>query len=259
MYSENETFLVLGLLVVLLLAGEAGYRYGRKSRARTDDLSRSQAVTIQAAILGLLGLLLGFTFAMAVARFDSRKQLVVAEANAIGTAYLRARLLPEPERTEVVKLLRQYIDARLETTRLGPDLPSAKELEVRVAGLQELLWSQAIAATERDRRAVSTGLFVQSLNEVIDIAGKRDAALENHIPDSVLVLLFLVTTLCVAVVGYGCGLGSGRTLFAMLALSGLITVVVLIIIDLDRSRQGLIRVSEKSMVDLRQQLDRAKP
>lgn len=211
MYSQSETFLVLALFVVLLLAGEAGYRYGRRSRSGTDDRTRSQAVTIQGAILGLLALLLGFTFAMAISRFDSRKELVVEEANAIGTAYLRARLLPEPERTEVLRLLRGYVDARLETTRRGPDPPSAPGEDGSVTRLQELLWLQAIAATEKDRRAVPAGLFVQSLSRVIEIAGKREAALENHVPDSVLFLLFLVATLSVAVVGYGCGLGSGRS------------------------------------------------
>src|SRR5262245_39651927 len=91
MFMQCETCLVLGLPVVLLLAGEAGYRYGRKNRSGTGDLGRSQAVTIQGAILGLLGLLLGFSFAMAVSRFDSRKQLGIDEANAIGMAHLRAR------------------------------------------------------------------------------------------------------------------------------------------------------------------------
>src|SRR5262245_23780758 len=109
LYSQSEGLLAPALFLVLLLAGAAGFRYGRRRSPQTDERTRSYEVTLQGAILGLLGLLLGFTFAMAVSRFDSRKRLVVDEANALGTAFLRARLLPEPERTEVATLLRRYL------------------------------------------------------------------------------------------------------------------------------------------------------
>src|SRR5262249_5933139 len=97
------------------------------------------------------------------------------------------------------------------------------------------------------------------LNEVFDMASKRDAALENHVPESVLLLLCLVATLSLGVVGYVCGLGESRPLLAVLALSGMITLVVLIIVDLDRPRRGLIRVSEKHLIDLKQSWERANP
>src|SRR5262249_37334265 len=161
----------------------------RRRSPQTDERARSYEVTLQGAILGLLGLLLGFTFAMAVSRFDNRKRLVVDEATALGSAFLRARLLPEPEQSEVTKLLRQYLDARMELTRGNPAASSREELTERAARLQGLLWAQAVRATEQDRQAVATGLFVQSLNDVIDMAGKRDAALANHVPESVLLLL----------------------------------------------------------------------
>jgi hypothetical protein len=259
LYGEGEGLLVVLLFLLLLLAGEWGFRHGRSRRARIDEHTRSQTVTIQGAILGLLGLLLGFTFAMAVSRFDSRKQLMVDEANAIGTAVLRARLLPEQERKEVIPLMQRYVEARIELTRTGTASPSGEERTQRVARLQDLLWAQAVAATEKDRRAAPTVLFVRSLNDVFDAAGRRDAALENHVPVSVLVLLAFVAALSVGVVGYGCGLGGGRTFFPILALAVSIAVVVLLIVDLDRPRRGLVRVSEKSMLDLKQSLDRVKP
>lgn len=254
MYSQSERFLILLLFVLLMVAGEIGYWLGRKRSSRANDHTRIQSVTIQAAILGLLGLLLGFTFAMAISRFDASKRLVVDETSAIGTVFQRARLVPDPEQTEILKLLQAYVTARLDMTDRDFD-PSFAKKETR---LQELLWIQVIAAMEKDRRAVPTGLLVQSMNDMFDSASKRDAALDNHVPESVLVLLFVVSTLSVAVVGHGCGLGHGRPYFAMLTLSVLIAVVVLIIIDLDRPRQGLIRISQKSMVDLKRQMEDSK-
>lgn len=251
LYSESEALVVLLLFLVLLVAGEFGYQYGRRRRTSTDESTRTQALAIQGAILGLLGLLLGFTFAMAVSRFDTRKQRVVDEANAIGTAYLRARLLPEPEKTEATHLLRQYIDARLEAAQGGSG--------ERTASLQDLLWSRAGAVMAKDSRAIAAGLFVQSVNDVIDMAGKSEAALNDHVPESVLFLLYFIAAVSVGVVGYGCGLGNARTLFAMVALSALISLVVLIIVDLDRPRRGLVRVSERSMIELKQSVEGTKP
>jgi hypothetical protein len=259
LHSPSDQILVLVLFVLLLLAGEVGYRYGRRNRPGTDERARSQVGTIQAATLGLLGLLLGFTFAMAVSRFDSRKQLVVEEASAIRAASLRAQLLPEPQRTEARALLRRYLDARLEKSRGDPAAPAQEGRTESMARLQALLWAQAVAATEQDRRAVAPGLFAQSVNAVIDTADRRDAALDDHVPEGVLLALFFGATLCVGILGYGAGLGSSRTLFAMLALSVLIAVIVLLIVDLDRPRHRLIRVGEQGLIDLRQQLDRARP
>ncbi len=259
LHSPSDALLVVGLFVLLLLAGEFGYRYGRRSRPGTDELALSQVGTIQAATLGLLGLLLGFTFAMAVSRFDSRKQLVVEESSAIRTATLRARLLPEPQRAEAAALLRRYIDARLEATRGGPAAPARDGQSDGTTRLQGLLWAQAVAAAERDRRDVASALFAQSVSAVIDTADRRDAALEDHVPEVVLLALFFGAALSVGVMGYGAGLGSGRTLFAMLALSVLIAVIVLLIVDLDRPRHRLIRAGEQGLLDLRHHLEKAKP
>jgi hypothetical protein len=118
---DDELFYNLNLLLIflvstgaLLLFTELGFLLGRKAGRTTSDRARSQIGAIQAAILGLLALLLGFTFAMAMSRFDIRKQLVLDEANAIGTTYLRTQLLPEPQRQELAELLRRYVRVRLE-------------------------------------------------------------------------------------------------------------------------------------------------
>ncbi len=193
--------------------------------------------------------MLGFTFAMAVSRFETRKQLVIEEANAIGTAALRARLLPLSHREEALTLFRRYVDARL------AEGPPEEETE----RLQERLWSLASAVAETDTRSVTAGLFLESRNEAIDSKSRRDAALTNPVPESVLLLLFIMCVVALGVVGYGAGLAGGRTTVAIVSLSLLIALVVLVIVDLDRPGRGLIRVGQRSMVSLRDDLARQKP
>lgn len=182
LYRQSETLIAVALFVLLLLAGEVGYRCGRRSHASANETTRAQVSTIQAAILGIFGLLLAFTFAMAESRFDARRRLVIDEANAIGTAALRGRLLPEPQRAEVARLFPRYLEARLEANQARRNAPSLRAAEERTDRLTDELWAHAVAAGERDPRAVPTGLFIQSLNETIDVRDKWKAALDGHTP-----------------------------------------------------------------------------
>jgi hypothetical protein len=259
LYSLPESLIVPTLFLVMVVSGEIGHRVGRRRRAEADDTLKSQVVTVQGGMLGLLALLLGFSFAIAESRFEVRKELVVEEANAIGTAALRGRMLAEPHRRAVAALFRDYVDVRLAAMRHYHQASELQTLDDRAGSLQEELWTQAIGVTEKDKSMVPTGLFVQSLNAVIDIKGKRDAALNNHVPESVLLLLFLVAMLTVGMVGYGGGLGERRMTGILLLLSLLLTLVILLIMDLDRPRRGIIQVNQRSMIDLKQTLESANP
>jgi hypothetical protein len=119
MLYKNEWLIFIITSVIFFVATEVGFRVGRIRRSSVDETTKSQITTFQGAILGLIGLLLAFITSMALSRFEERKQMVVEESNAIGTAYLRAQLLPEPEKTEISRLLQQYIDVRLEGARTG--------------------------------------------------------------------------------------------------------------------------------------------
>jgi hypothetical protein len=244
---------------MLLLAGEGGFRLGARIDSSVEETTKSQITSLQGAILALFGLLLAFTFSMAVSRYDLRKQLVVEESTSIGTTYLRAQLLPEPYRTEISKLLRHYVDIRLEFFAVGANPERVAQVSDETEKIQDKLWFQAVAAGTIDPHAETTALFLQSLNETIDLPTKRLAALQNRIPEVVIFLLFFGGMLAVGVVGYGHGLGARRNIFLMITFSVLIALVVLVIIDLDRPRRGLITVSQQSMHDLRESLDRSKP
>ena len=199
-YELLPIFLVS--LAVILAASEAGRQLGIRVKTRgSDDIS-----TLEAAILGLLALMISFTFAMALSRFESRRDTVLEEANAIGTTALRARLLPAPYGAETLKLLREYVQLRVD---VAEGMRSALETEVVIArsnALQEALWQQAKAAAAKESGMVPTGLFIQSLNEMIDDQEKRLTAIRNRVPNIVLLALYGIASVASAFAGYAGGL-----------------------------------------------------
>ena len=250
LYRVSEPLIAIVMLVLLLLATEFGYWKGFKSRERISEAARSPISTISGGTLGLLALLLGFSFSMALSRYELRTHLVMEESNAIGTTYLRSRLLPEPVNKEAASLLRQYVDTRVDFHRTVHDQTKLNELTNRTEELQRQLWLRVPIAVEKDSRPSTTGLFTQSLNELIDIYGARRAAIDNHVPESIVFLLLCVSIMAVLGIGFVCGLGQQRNLFSTVMLAVLLMLVMTAIIDLDRPRRGLIRVREDSMLRL---------
>ncbi|MBK7334238.1 MAG: hypothetical protein IPI87_18720 [Betaproteobacteria bacterium] len=257
MYSQSSVLIVSGLFIFMLLAMEIGYRSSRRRQARTTE-AITQANAVLAAMLGLLALLLAFTFSAALQRYEDRSQTVVAEANAIGTTYLRARLLPREMHDEVQALLRQYLDVRIQEGRVDATEPELHESLLREARLmEEQLWSHAVRAAELDKSVVTSGLFIQSLNELIDTSATRDAALNRQVPEIVLLLMLGTIVLTTATLGYASGIAGHRVTLAAFVLVILIALVVYLIIDLDRPRRGAIQVSHASMLSLQQAIGAA--
>src|SRR6185295_17125674 len=157
MFSDVNPWLIfLTVLVVLLLAVEMGSWIGLRHRASLDQHGRNNITTGEAALLGLLALLLSFSFSMSASRYDTRRALVLEESNAIGTTYFRARLLPEPHRREVADLLREYVDVRLDFYDAGIDPDKLRQAYEKTDDLQGRLWNHAVAVAEQDTRAVTT-------------------------------------------------------------------------------------------------------
>ena len=232
-------------LVIVLAATEFGRRLGMNANRKVeDDIS-----TLEAAMLGLLALMIGFTFAMALSRFDTRRDAVLLEANAIGTTALRARLLPEPHRKEVLKLLRDYVRVRLDITQRTPSLADLEGTIRQSNDIQEALWREAMAISAMDQGMVPTGLFIQTLNEMIDDQAKRLAALRNRIPNIVLLTLFGIAAVVCGFAGYARGLESRRDATPVYILGFLVTVVIILILDLDRPNAGFVQTSQQPMLD----------
>jgi len=250
--SDWLTLFVVGL--ILLGTTEIGYRVGRHHSPERRKAHQVQSGALQGALLGLLGLLLGFTFAMAVGRYDARKQLVMDEANAIGTTWLRAGMLGEPARDTIRATLMDYTGARLEGAKVSNTSEEFAEQATRSVRDQATMWRATVAETKASNTP-STALFTSSLNELIDLDTKRQAASRNHIPPSVWLLLILVAATVCWTTGYATGLGeSGRHVLSMIILPALLTIVITIISDLDNPRHGLIQVNQKVMADLQKTL-----
>ncbi len=250
MYGLNSVLIAVILLGTMLIGIELGTRAGMAAKRNVDEAGRSQVNSIQASLLGVLALLLGFTFSLALQRYDARSNAVVEEANAIGTAYLRAQLLPESVRDDSLALFRDYVDSRLRTSAVSLDqVQERAELVAESNRIANELWRLAVLAAE-ERPGATLNLYLQSLNETIDAFSARDAVLDRHVPEIVLMLLYLTFVLTGVLVGYASGITGHRTSFATYILIVLIVMLVFIIIDLDRPRRGLIEVSQQNMLDL---------
>ena len=243
--------LFLASSALLWFSMEGGYRVGKWRRSKISDEKEQPVGAMVASILGLVALVLGFTFSLAASRFEARRTAVLEESNAIGTTFLRAQLLPEPQRIEVERLLREYVAARIEGTEEG----RTEYALARSEALHQLLWAQADAAAENDSRSVMTAVFIQSLNDVIDLHAKRVmVGLRSRIPLVIWVGLFGLAMLGMAAVGYQAALCATRRSPAMVALVLAFAVVLHLIADLDRGQEGLLRITQQSMLDLQKSL-----
>jgi hypothetical protein len=243
-------WVLLGSVVVFMAASELGRMLGSWLRLRRTAEEDPALGTTVGGLLGLLGLLLAFTFGMAGQRFDTRKTLVVEEANAIGTAWLRTDLVPEPQRSEARRLLRDYAQARLDAT----DAARRDEAIARSEKLQEELW-RAAADAARASPTPPSALFVASVNEVIDMHGRRvNAALRNPIPPTIFAALYLVSLLVLGALGYARGLTDDQARAASIVLTLVLAVTIGLILDLDRPYEGLLTVSQQSLADVRRSM-----
>ena len=256
LYQQSAVLIAIVLLGIMVLGAEGGYRLGRRGRETQDEATRTQIISIQVATLGLLALLLGFTFAMALSRFEYRKQMVVQESNAIGTAALRSQFLPASRDDEVDELFRRYVGIRLESVLRTEQGSSARQqLDLEVRQIQRRLWRIANEAAEADPRSIPLGLFTHAMNEVIDVKTERDIAVANHVPESVLLFLAALAVLAAVVLGYGNGLAGGRLRSLIAAYCVIVVLVIVLTIDLDHPQRGLARTSQQSMNELQEIMD----
>jgi hypothetical protein len=236
----------------LVLASEIGFALGKRQRGNLDPDGRSQISIVEGALLGLLGLLLGFTFSMAVGRFDTRQDLVVREANAVGTVFLRCDSLPPEVQEKAKAKLRQYVDLRLEASRTGDD-ESLVEILKKASSLQSEVWGMAMDEARLRPTGIASGL-ISALNELFDLGEARVAAFKNQVPAGVWVVLYVVAVLTVGSLGYGSGLTGHRMVLPVTLVPALMSIILTLLVDLGHPRHGLIRVSQESMIRVRDSL-----
>jgi hypothetical protein len=247
--------LELGLLIFGVVLGTTllGVLAGRRLRAHADSLREPFGV-LQAALLGLVGLILAFGLTMAVGRYDARRAAVVEEANAIGTTYLRAQTLREPIRTRSLEDLVRYTDS---TIRLSNSVPGSEPARDAIADgqrLQRSLWSRAGEALDGSPTDSAPRLYVETLNEMIDMQTVHVSALNNRVPTAVLVIEIAGAAVALGLLALYLAILARGVLPVVLA-AAFVSVLLLITFDLDRPVRGLVRVPDTPLVDVRASME----
>lgn len=238
---------MLLLFGVMLGATGLGVFLGHRVRHLSDSLKDPLAI-LQGALLGLVGLLLAFGLSLAVSRYEDRRADIVAEANTIGTTYLRAQTLAEPERSRSLDLLRRYTQAAITLSDRIPGSDAERAAEVREQALQRRLWALAGTSLARAPRDSAPRLYVETLNEMIDAETVRVAALNNRVPTAVFVLSLLGAALAVGLLGAYLVI-AGRGVVAVVLAALLVAFLLLVTADLDRPTRGMIQVPDKVLRD----------
>jgi hypothetical protein len=240
-----------GLFVAMLVLLEVGRRVGARRAAQEGEAAG--AGVVDGAVFALLGLLIAFTFSGAASRFDDRRKLIVEEANAIGTAYLRIDLLPAAAQGDLRELFRRYLDTRLAAYRALPDMAAAKVELDRAAALQQEIWAKAVAASAGTQATV---LVLPALNQMIDITTTRTMSAQAHPPAVIFALLFGLALLGALLAGYAMAGAKGRNWMHMTTFALALAGAIYVILDLEYPRLGLIRADafDHVLVELRQSM-----
>jgi len=248
LYQAPMWLLTLTTFFGLVIAYAAGswIRHRRPPAAAGDDAAANYDGYIVSGMLGLLALLLGFTFGLAVDRFDARREQVVSESNAIGTTYLRAQIFPESHRDELSGLLSKYVDVRLALS-LSTNVKQSIQLLDESDALQASMWTATLAAIAPQRDNVAAS-FMESMNETIDSAAARKAARLAHVPQRVFVVLLVYMLITSGVFGY---VIAEQRRGAVMTLLALLTTSYLLIVDIDSPNRGGVRESQEPMTDLK--------
>ena len=250
-FNTTSVLLLIGVFAGMLLSLIIGQRLGRRERDVGTDSGRIQLTAVEAAIFGLMGLMVAFTFSGAAQRYELRRQLVVDEANAIGTSYLRIDLLPAVRQAALRDKYRQYLEARLAVYRA--DLGSShKPHEAMAAKLQREIWTGTVAALA-EAPPQATIIVVPALNEMIDVTTRRTIAALTHTPKLIMAMLLMLGLVCSLLAGYVIGSSQTRHAdFHWLAFAFMMTITIYVIYDLDYPRYGLIQVefADRALTDL---------
>lgn len=247
------------VLVTLALAGLLGAWVRRRQDRKSPDSHGNEDGGMEgyvvSASLALLGLLLGFTFSLAVDRFETRRALVLQEANAIGTAYLRSQALTEPHRSRMSKVLFDYTSNRIAlATAARADQPRLLEANDR---LLTDLWSATLAANDTIQNSPFTVAFLSPINEVIDLDASRKAARRVRVPSEVFLVLWIYIAVTAGILGYARTRARGRRMAGVLSV--LVTMAFMLILDIDRPRDGGITEGQGPMLQLRDTLSKQPP
>jgi hypothetical protein len=251
----NLYLLAVALFAAMCAAAAGGSLLRRRkdgARGAEADKEGGQEGYIVSAVLGLLALLLGFTFSLATDRFETRRHLVLEEANAIGTAYLRSQLLPEPHRARMTALLVRYTDNRIALAKALPGSAAQQRLLKTNDALLTDIWAGTSAAFDSIKGLAFSTVYVNAVNAVIDLDESRKTARQARVPPQVFAILFIYLITTAGVLGYVLKGARGRIAAGFLL--ALLTLSLMLILDINRPVLGAITESQQPMEDLQKSL-----
>jgi hypothetical protein len=255
---ELPLWLVIFLfLIILVVPMEIGFRLGQQRRLRSDAAKAARNDVTLAAMLALLGLMLAFTYSFSMSRSDLRKQALVAEVNAISTAFLRADLASEPSRTKLRESLFEYAQSRLVAPESIRTIEQLQEVIDRSLEVQSKIWPATKSALrqEGDMSDPERALLVSAINDVLDAHAIRVAVIYDRLPTAVLALLVLIAGAALAVAAYNTSLIAQSSRGRMIAFAVILALLMYVILDFDMSARGFIRVNFQSFVLLVQDME----
>jgi hypothetical protein len=244
-------FFCLFLIAVMYLANEVGYRAGLRSRRQQTEDTKTASNAVKGAIFGLGALMLGFSFSMASSRFEERQHFVLQEANDLGTCYLRFDLIAEPNKTIGKNSIEKMVNLRLEIFEKGLDHDEVSRIAVAIDQEAKAVWSAIESTKQKDASSLISSQIVPAANSVIDNITNRNWLARKRLPGVILFLLAITLIVTALLIGHSSGQGELRQRGLWLALDILMSVVVFVIIDLDRPRQGLIQTDHGPLIELR--------
>lgn len=249
--------ILVGTSLLALLAIELGFRLGRAWQHRTHIKKEGPVGAIAAAVLGLLAFLLAFLTGMALQRFDNQRALVVDEANAISTAFLYAGFIDQPTRTEARVLLREYVELRLAAFEGTVQLGQAR---ARSEEIQYALWRQAEPLARADSQSATLPLYVEALNNMINVHTQRImAVVSSRLPGDLWLGIYVVAMLSMALVGIQTSYSERRNWLTLVVLVVVFSLVLALIVDLDRPTEGVLVVSQQALQDLQAEMQAVMP
>lgn len=250
LYSLPLWLIFIITTVIAALASESGRYLAQVVQRSREKEPEAPLGSVVGSVLGLLAFLLAFTFGMTASRFETRKQLVLDEANAIGTCYLRAGLLPTKQKQEIRQQLREYIDGRIHV-----NIHTVTQLLHVADEQQDRLWNQAESLVSTDMDSEIRSLFISSLNDVIDLHESRKmVSLHYRIPGSIWLSLYLLTVLSMGAIGYQVGMAGTRRMLGMPLIVVAFSLVIVMIADIDQPGEGRINVSFQPLIDTQQMM-----
>ncbi len=253
-YELYVSLISVGLFVGMLLLMEAGRRMGARRLGQDPDGARAGVGVVESAVFALLGLLIAFTFSGAASRFDARRQLIIEEANDIGTAYLRLDLVGLDAQAALREKFRLYVDARLAFYRTLSDIGAAKQEYAKVSSLQNEIWRLAVVASRSEGASPAAAvLLLPALNAMIDITTTRTLAMQIHPPAIIFAMLIGLALASALLVGYGMAGAEKRNWLHIIGFALVMAASIFVTLDIEYPRFGSIRIDafDQALVDLR--------